>query len=273
MSAPTQDPSVAAMTATYLAASAALRSRLLSFVLAAYASQGNYRDAAAEAFVGTVVPAAVAAQQAMGALTSAYLAHLIASTAGGSAAPKGLAPSEISGAALRGVTPSEVYRRPYVQVWTDLARGKPFSQAVEAGSRRAQSIAATDLQLAKTRSSQLVLQSDHRVTGYRRVLTGTHSCALCVLASTRRYTRGDLLPIHPGCGCSTAPLFGTEQPDEVPAEQLHAVVARDLGAKYVKASGKGPVDYRDIVVTHDQNELGSVLAVRGQEFTRLEDHG
>lgn len=261
-----QDASTAAMTAAYFAATTALRSRLLGFVAMMYAAQGDYRDAAAEAFVLSVVPTVLAAQQVMAGVTSAYLAQVIAAAGGGSTAPVGISQDALSG--LRGVAPTEVYRRPYVQVWTDLSRGKPFDVAVAAGGRRAQSIAATDLQLAKTHTAREVMRNDRRVTGYRRVLTGPHSCALCVLASTRRYSRGDLLPIHNNCDCAVEPLFGGARPDEVPAEELHAVIARDLGDKYVSAGGtSGPIDYHKILVTHNHGELGPVLAVRDQHWT------
>ena len=260
----------AAMLAAYLAATSALRARLLGFVAASYAGQGDYRDAAAAAFVAQTVPAVQAAQQTMASLTSAYLAHMIASTAGGSSAPIGVSADVLS--TLRGVDPAEVYRRPYVQVWTDIAQGKDFPAAVAAGGRRAASLAATDLQMAKTKAAQVVMQHDGRVTGYRRVLVGAHSCALCVLASTRWYSRGDLSPIHPACDCAVEPLFGGAQPDEIPAAELHAIVSRDLGANYVSASGaQGPVNYRDIVITHDHGELGPVLGVRGQHFTGPSD--
>jgi hypothetical protein len=265
-----QTNTTGAATATYLAAAAALRARLLAYVAALYAAQGNYRDAAAAAFVASAVPAVQAAQQTMAALTSAYLAHLIAATAGGSTTPIGISLDALS--SLRGVDPTEVYRRPYVQVWTDLSRGKPFDDAVAAGARRATSLAATDLQLAKTHTAREVMRDDRRVTGYRRVLTGPHSCALCVLASTRWYSRGDLSPIHNNCDCAVEPLFGGARPDEVPAEELHAVIARDLGDKYVSASGRaGPIDYHKILVTHNHGELGPVLTVRDQHFTGPSD--
>jgi hypothetical protein len=266
MTAPTpqQSASAAAMLSAYLAASSVLRARLLGLVAASYAGQGGYRDAAAAAFVAQAVPAVQAAQQTMAGLTSAYLAHMISSTAGGTAAPVGV-PAELLGN-LRGVDPAEVYRRPYVQVWTDLSKGKSLDDAVVAGGRRAASLAATDLQMAKTKAAQVVMQDDGRVTGYRRVLVGAHSCALCVLASTRWYSRDDLSPIHNNCDCAVAPLFGGARPSEVPAQQIHDAVARDLGSQYVTAAGKGPINYRDIVVVHDHGEIGPVLTVRGQHW-------
>jgi hypothetical protein len=198
------DQNAAAILATYLAASAALRSRLLALVTSAYAAQGNYYDAAATAFVSSVVPAVQAAQTTMAALTSAYLAHLISAAAGGTTAPVAIPREALSN--LRGIDPAEVYRRPYEQVWTALSQGKSLADAVEIGQRRAVSLASTDLQLAKTRASQIAISDDRRVVGYRRVLVGAHSCGLCVVASSVRYRNSDLLPIHPGCVIGSTPV-------------------------------------------------------------------
>lgn len=188
----------AAVLAAYLATSAALRSRLLAIVAAAYASgTNNYGDAAAAAFVAAAVPAVQAAQRTMASLTSAYLAHLVSAAGGGTSAPVGIPQDALS--TLRGVDPAEVYRRPYEQLWTALADGKALPDAVAVGQRRALSLASTDLQLAKTRASQIALTDDRRVVGYRRVLVGTHSCGMCVVASSVRYHKSNLMPIHPGC--------------------------------------------------------------------------
>lgn len=43
------------------------------------------------------------------------------------------------------------------------------------------------------------------IVGYERVPDG-NACDLCDLASGQRYTRGDLMPIHDGCGCGVEPL-------------------------------------------------------------------
>lgn len=267
-------PNTAAFAVTYVAATTALRSRLLGIVAALY-GQGDYRDADAAAFVTAVLPVALAAQRTMAALTDAYLTHLIAAGAGGSSAPVGVAPELVTGKALRGADPAAVYRRPYVQVWTSLSQGKPFDQAVAAGARRAESIAATDLQLAKTHTARLVMGRDDRVVGYRRVLNGPLSCALCVIASTQRYHKSDLLPIHPSCDCGISVITSQWDPgrvlDDVTVNNLHKTVERDLGAKYVDRGGRGLVHYRDIVVTHNHSELGSVLGVRGQRFTSPSD--
>jgi hypothetical protein len=290
------DASTAAMMAAYLAATAALRSKILGFVAATYAGQGDYRDAAAAAFVAQAVPAVMAAQQTMAALTSAYLAHLVAMTAGGTAAPVGVPAELLSG--LRGVPPAEVYRRPYVQVWTDLSQGKDFPTAVAAGARRAQSLAATDLQLAKTSAARHVMADDRRVVGYRRVLVGAHSCGMCIVASSVRYHKSNLMPIHPGCDCAIAPLLGHGDPgrtidsailaegaqeqavgsegmkffehgDVIEVgdllEQAHRAVEDAFGRRATDAQ---QIDYRKIIMVREHGELGPVLTVADHKFTK-----
>lgn len=290
-----QDAHTAAMMAAYLAATAALRSRLLGIVAATYAGQGNYRDAAAEAFIATVVPLVQAAQQTMGALTAGYLGHLI-SAAGGTTAPTAVPHDALSN--LRGVDPTEVYRRPYVQVWTDLSQGKSLDDAVAAGSRRAASLAATDLQLAKTRASQIVLTDDRRVVGYRRVLVGAHSCGMCVVASSVRYHKSNLMPIHPGCDCAIAPIMGMYDPgrtidsailsadaqeralgtegmklfshdDVIEVGDLlteaHAAVREAFGSS---AADAHRIDYRKVIMVREHGEIGPVLTVADHNFTK-----
>lgn len=73
------------------------------------------------------------------------------------------------------------------------------------------------------------------------------------------------------CSCTPVPVFRGEEVPEVDPALLHDTVRRDLGDKYVQASGKGAINYRDIIITHDHGELGPVLAVRGQDFTGPSD--
>ncbi len=61
----------------------------------------------------------------------------------------------------------------------------------------------TDLQLAATHTADQVLTRTG-VTTYRRV-TRAGACPLCVAASDRVYTVGDLLPIHTNCHCIVVP--------------------------------------------------------------------
>lgn len=288
---------VAALTAAYIAATQALRARMSGLVGALFGAQG-YRDAGADAYVAAMGPAADAAQQTMAALTDAYLTHQIGAMAGGSVAPLGVTPDLVTGDALRGVEPAEVLRRPYEQVWAALARGKDFPEAVAIGQRRAESIALTNLQLAKTHTAQAVFARNHHVVGYRRVLTGPHSCGMCVVASTVRYHRADLMPIHPACDCAIAPLMGTEDPGRTINSATLTDAAHPMGTVHGgaqlyrhddvlelgdllepahraiedrfgrRATDGRSIDYRKVLLVRQHTELGPVLTVADHRFTK-----
>lgn len=292
-----QGVDTSAILAAYLTATAALRSRLLAIVAAAFAAQGDYRDAAAAAFAAQVVPIVQAAQQTMASLTSAYLAHMVSAVAGGTAAPLGIPAESVSN--LRGVDPSEVYQRPYVQVWTDLSNGKDFPTAVEAGARRAASLAATDLQLAGTHAAQEVMRDDRRIVGYRRVLTNSlHHCGLCVVASSVRYHKSDLLPIHPGCSCAVAPILGHGDPGRTIDSAIlkEGATEQAIGSQGLKffshddvievgdllteahdavrdtfghaAADAHQIDYRKVILVRQHGEIGPTLTVADHNFTQ-----
>lgn len=77
-----------------------------------------------------------------------------------------------------------------------------------------------------------------KVVGYRRVIhpelssTG-QSCGLCIVASTMRYTRGDLLPIHSMCNCETIEIFMSNGQEIDPGDQINK---EDLRVFYEEAS-------------------------------------
>lgn len=257
----------AALTERYDALSGSLRDRLISFVLSAFDSLGDYRDADAVVFIERVLPVVLGVQQQMGQITDAYLSSMIADMMGGAAVPAGAAISE----ELRGVPPSEVYRRPFVQMWTALSRGHDFVDAVGQGRTRLLSITETDLQLARTHSAQQSMQRGG-ARFFRRRLSSGKNCALCTIASTQRYRVESLMPIHPGCHCKPEPLPGDRDPGHVIDEQLlkdaHDAIARDLGKS--DRGGRAP-DYRDVIITREHGEYGPLLAVRRNNFTGPDD--
>lgn len=267
-----------ALAAAYILAMSRIRRSTVEFIKRAFHHSGAWRTADADRFVKAAVPFMQAAQINVSSLTSGYLNRLTSEMTGTHRPPVGLPASEITGSAVRaGVDPAEVYRRPYTQVWTDLAAGTPLEQAVQAGERRAISITLTDLQLTKTHTAQKEFAADERVVGYRRVPQGTYTCALCLILSTRRYRKENLAEVHPGCDCDVEQIVGDFDPGPVlDADFLNAVhdaIERDLGEKYVSRAGKKgstrarELDYRDIVIVHQHGELGPVVGVRGHHFT------
>lgn len=161
-------------------------------------------DGAAERFTEAAASAVLAAQAAAGAQVDGYLAALTGEPV------TGFDPEQVSGAAVRnGTDPLEVYLRGIITARAATAT-HPFREAMNLGRLRVVSAAETDVALTQRAAVSL----PPGVVGYRRVLTGS-SCPLCQIASTQRYRRGDLMPIHSHCDCGIAPIAGTEDPGQV----------------------------------------------------------
>jgi hypothetical protein len=248
-----------------------VRQRVLGYIERVWGSLDSWRAADIDRFVNAVVPVVTGGQTQIAALTDAYLAAVEQAMTGLPVRPVGVPASLVTDEAIRGVAADEVYRRPGVEVWTSLSRGDTLTWAVRQGLHRALSIGATDLQLAKTAASRHVLSKKDHVVGYRRVLSGSKSCGLCAVASSQRYRKQDLLPIHPGCDCGVVPIIGHDDPGQVidpdTLSGIHEAIADRFGvaSEGARATGTLP-DYRDVLVTHEHGEIGPVLAVRGQHF-------
>lgn len=245
-----------------------IQTRVLDMILRLFMA-GQYRDADAARFVAAVVPIVLAAERQIAQLTFGHLARALGFTA------TPTFPTDVySGAALRnGTDPKVVYQRPFVTVRTALSEGKTFDEAVDEGTNRLEDITRTDLQLARTHASRAVLEeTDSTIVGYRRVLVGAENCALCVIASTQRYHKGDLLPIHPGCDCDIAALTDADEDeqvlDDVLLDAAHNAVADRLG---VSDRGGRAIDYRKVLLVREHGEYGPTLTVARDLFTGPDD--
>lgn len=285
----------------YTAATADVRARLVNGLTGMWDRLPTLRQP--DGFLDTAIPRVQGGQRAMAALTSAYMAGFHRAVTGAATPP----PVAITPGALRdGVTPDEIYRRPFVTAYTALSRGADIETAQRMGRNRLESLIATDLQLAKTHQSQASMTA-LGISGYRRVLVGNKNCGLCVLASTRRYHVSTLMPIHPGCDCAVAPIHGhvdpgaaidamylrddaepdptdavhaaSVNPDDLVDEgdlapAVHAAITERFGPDAVNASGKGGlsgIDYRQVMTVRHHGEIGPVLTVADQQFTGPSD--
>lgn len=104
---------------------------------------------------------------------------------------------------------------------------------------RAERMVSHDIQASSRNTHQLAMRqlSDKKVTGFRRVVhpelsESGQSCGLCIVASTMRYTRRDLLPIHAGCNCETVEIFDI---DGVEFDPGHQINLEDLEVFYREA--------------------------------------
>lgn len=237
----------------------AIRTQITAFGEAYWDSLPHYRASAVEDMIEAITPRVIAGQLRVADLTRAYLARCAVELGWKVVLPP-IDQDEIIGA--RGVDPRTVYRRPAVDVYTALAAGKPLPQAAAEGRLRLTQLIGGDMQLAKTHASRQSMRA-YPSAGqhYRRVLTGRENCALCVVASTQRYHRGDLMPIHPGCDCGVQPLppgLAVDQViDEDLLEQVHQITEDRLGTS--DRGGRTP-DYRKLLTVREHGEYGPTLS-------------
>lgn len=191
---------MASLVETHLTLQARVRAALARVVGAAWTGLPGHDRENVDEWLAAVLPLVEAAQRQSVALTDAYVARALDRPA------LGVDQAGLIGAAVRnGTSPEVVYRRPFVQMWSALARGVMFDDALEQGRERAVSAAETDVQLAHRAAYPAIAMQDERVRGWQRVTDGK-ACELCLIASTQRYRRGDLMPIHNHCGCGVRPI-------------------------------------------------------------------
>ncbi|AEK08548.1 head maturation protease [Mycobacterium phage Phatniss] len=241
--------------AEYAAATAELRRRLLEYVSAAWASV-TLSDSGLRELTSSVAPVVQAAQESMAAMTSVYIAEVTQQSP--------VQAVEVS--AIRGVPSETVYARPVITARTALSEGKSVAAALRAGQRRIENLAGTDLQLAKTHQARSSFARSG-VQFYRRVLTGSENCALCVIASTMRYRKNSLMPIHPGCDCDIDVIPPGMDFDTISTELLNETHDQVKAFASIADRGGRAVDYRKLIVTREHGEVGPVLAWRDQKFS------
>lgn len=246
---------------------AALRASIVQQLFAVWYGLADYSGKAVDEWLDTVLPMINAAEETSSSATATYL-ELQMELAGIDdfrAVPDF---ALTTGKILRGVDPSEVYSRPMEEVWTQLSHGVSFDEAVNRGANRLRQLVETDVQLSHTHTSRTLLSDRKDVVGFRRVPTGDYTCALCLIASTQRYRKFDLMPIHPGCDCRVAPIISDQPVDQVVdpdlLEDIHRRVEEMFG--FSDRSGR-KVDFRKLVVVHNHGEYGPTLSKAGDRFT------
>lgn len=169
----------------------------------AWRDLGSWNEKDVERFLRLAVPIVESAQRQSVAVTDAFLARAVGRS------PIGVPFDDVAPKLRNGVGPEEVYRRPFVELWSKLSDEVPWADAVDAAGARAMSSAATDVQLAMRQTLSDIGEQDAQIFGYERVPDGA-ACDLCLIASTQRYHTEDLMPIHNNCGCGVEPITDSD---------------------------------------------------------------
>lgn len=174
----------------------------------------SYDETDVPRFLARAVPIVEAAKRASISLTNAYLARALERQ------PRGADVAAILGAIRGGVPAEEVYRRPFVTVWTALKEGLDYDAAVAKGMERAVGAAAMDVQLAMRDTLTSVGESDPDIWGYQRVADG-NACEFCLMLDGAQFRTDDALPIHNFCVAGDTEVWSALTPPDGSAQPSH----------------------------------------------------
>lgn len=238
-----------------------------------FSALGSWRDADVLKYVAQLNPVLSGAKQQASRATVAFYQNVAKLTGQPFNRPV-IAASDLATKTLRNnITSETLFTRPFVDMRRALSSGASMTTAIEAGARRANQLAQTEVQLAKRQVGYKVRQANQNIVGYIRTLTGSENCALCYVASTQRYRRGSLLPIHPGCDCGEMPLYGTDDPGQIINQQRLDATHEAVEARFGEFDRSArAIDYRNIMV-QDHGEMGPVLTWKKHNSLKLADLG
>lgn len=226
-----------------------LREQAAAAVAAAWQSLPAYNEADVATFLARAVPVTQAAQRASVQVTSAFLQRLV----GARVAP---APEQVLAKVRNGTPPTEVYRRPFVNVWTDLKHGKPYEMAVASGLERATSSVQMDVQLAMRQTLVDVAQRNTMILGYQRV-PDPGACAFCRLIAGQRYHVDQLMPVHNRCGCGVEPITSENRDQFTGRKKFDQAIPATVGPDGT------------VTAIVDHGELGPLVVDGHDHFTSL----
>jgi hypothetical protein len=234
-------------------AAAATADRVRSF-------NGWYDTAAITALCDRIVREVEARQRQTASATDAYLSRVLTILRGRPTPPAGSV--KVTGLRV-GVTHAGAYGRLADQFRYEISQGTPAPAALEHVVTRAETMAATDTDLAFRAQAQKVMIV-RKVDGWRRIIHPEMSrggtCGLCVAASDRTYKRGDLMALHDRCHCTVLPIVNGQDP----GLDLNG---QDLRVLYAKAGSTGAADLKKArYVIHMHGELGPVLRAAGDAW-------
>lgn len=271
MTTPILDPTLVAdsIARNFTGLFSALRASIVQQLLAIWYELPGYRDEDVNGWLDLSLPIIQAGEETAVTATTTYLQmqlEVMGSDDGTIYVPP---MGDVTGAIIRkGTPPEEVYSRPIIDVWTGLSRGKDITDAIRDGADRVRQLAETDIQLAHTHAARNILSRNKDVVGFRRVPQGVFTCALCLIASTQRYHKFNLMPIHPGCDCRVAPIISGERYprtlDHETLERVHDSIEERFGI--FDRSGRA-IDYKKILLQEEHGEYGPVLVFAGHRFT------
>ena len=201
----------------------------------------NYYDDQVPDFVARAVPVVRAGQERAIALTSAYSSRVLGMT------PVGIDVPSVLDNLRGGVSPEDVYARPFVTVRSAIM-SIGISAAIIKGTNRLMSTANMDVQMASRDAlSPLSYALGQRVTGWTRV-ADPNCCDFCLELDGVTTGPTEPQPLHNNCGCTATP--------DTSGMGVGALVAGSIIG---------------MAAIHEHGELGPVIADKHDDFTTEAD--
>lgn len=250
-----------------------------------------YTTAAITAWAARLVFGVEGIQRSLARQTDVFLAREASLLSGRTVRPAGAV--DVS-ALRRGITHAGAYGRiadtfRYQQSQVDA--GRQVQTATEAALERAEEIVELDLQLVLRAQTEAFVEAQPpavvtdeasaeaaaagppparpRLLGWRRIvhpeLSKSGSCGLCIVASTRLYTKGEPHEIHARCNCLPMLVYEGADPGGI-------INLQDLERFYREAGANRRNELKNTRYQVDQHgELGPVLSRSGASFRTPDD--
>lgn len=204
----------------------------------------DYRDAQVQPFLNRVLPIVQAGQVRAVSLTDAFVSKQIGQK------PIGLDLTKLTGAAVRnGVSPEEVYTRPFTTVWTSIDK-IGFQESVLKGLARLMSTGAMDVAMSGRDAKVAYALLDEQITGWTRV-ADPGCCDYCQMLDGVTTGPAEPQPLHNNCGCDAVANYGKASTTEISSLSAGA----EFGSALIEQHG----------------ELGLVITDKNYEFTGIKD--
>lgn len=229
---------------THLVQQERLRTIVAQAITRIWTGLPGFDRANLDEWLSNVVPVVLAGQRQAVALTDAYVALELRRR------PLGVDPTPLIGAGVRaGIDPETVYSRSFITLWSALARGTQYDDAVAQGLDRSTSAGQMDVQLSHRAAYGAIQAADTNIFGYRRI-ADSGACGFCLTVNGAYVKNASASPLHNHCGCGLQPITS-------PAP----------GARWLP-NGQSVEEHYAI---HEHGELGAVLTAPGDHFQSLAD--
>lgn len=175
-----------------------------------------------ESFLDDAAALDETAQEAQAMLLAGYLSTLLGH-------PVQLDLAEATGEAIRPEGTRRSWAILFLALWAALSSGQRFDEARAVAREEAAGQMFTSLSWAQRAGLRAALSGEKEVQRFRRIIS-PGACDFCAVISEQVYFKEELMPAHPRCRCSVAPIVSGSDPGLALNQQTRRRQAQREGA-------------------------------------------